>query len=193
MVGEEKRELTQLLQLAAEGEADAKENLYELIYDDLRDAARRVIRRNVRGDYQTTALVNESLMRFEREGVLKKFSENRRVFFSVAIRAMQQVLVDHYRRRRREQEKLDDDGNPFDQTISSIEEQTGFDFDQLTNALDELKEENDRQHAVITHRFFGGLTIDQTAEVLNVSVGTVERDWRLARAKLIRKLAAGNK
>ncbi len=188
MPDEEKRELTQLLHRAAEGEADAKRSLYELIYDDLRDAARRVLRRNVRGDYQTTALVNESLMRFEKEGVLKRFSENRRVFFSVAIRAMQQVLVDHYRRRKREQQKLDEEGNPFDQTISSIEGQTGFDFADLTAAMDELAVESPRQHAVITHRFFGGLTIEQTAEILDVSDGTVERDWRLARAKLVTRL-----
>lgn len=185
MVREEERDLTQLLHQAAKGEADAKEQLYEVIYDDLRDAARRVIRQKVRGDYQTTALVNESLLRFEREGVLQKFSENRRVFFAVAIRAMQQVLVDHYRRRKREQKKLDEEGNPFDETILAIETDTGFDFAELSQALDELAEASPRQHSVITHRFFGGLTIDQTAQILGVSDGTVERDWRLARAKLL--------
>jgi RNA polymerase sigma factor (TIGR02999 family) len=180
--------LTQLLRRAADGATDAKETLYELIYDDLREAARRVLKKNARGDFQTTALVNESLLRFEKEGVLKKFSENRRVFFSVAIRAMQQVLVNHCRRRKRENTQLDEEGNPFDQTISSIQERTGFDFEDLSTALNELENESPRQHAVITHRFFGGLTLKQTAEVLEVSEGTVERDWRLARAKLIRRL-----
>lgn len=189
MAHEEKRDLTQLLHRAADGEAGAKEDLYDLIYDDLRNAARRVLRQHQRGDYQTTALVHESLMRFEKEGVLKKYSENRRVFFSVAIRAMQQVLVDHYRRRRREQDPLEDEANPFDQTISSIEEQTGFDFEDLAAALSNLEKENERQHAVITHRFFGGLTIQQTAGILEVSEATVERDWRLARAKLIQRLS----
>ncbi len=180
--------LTRLIQKAAAGELDAKEKLYSLIYDDLRDAARRVLRRKVRGDFQTTALVNEALLRFEKEGVLQKFSENRRVFFSVAIRAMQQVLVDHYRSRKRELVSLDEENHPFDQTIVTIHEQTGFDFEELTAALNELKNESPRQHEVITHRFFGGLTIEQTAEILEVSDATVERDWRLARAKLARRL-----
>jgi len=168
MTAKNSGELTQLLHRAAEGEVEAKENLYELIYDDLRDAARRVLRQNVRGDYQTTALVHESLMRFEKEGVLKKFSENRKVFFAVAIQAMQQVLIDHYRRRKREQQEIDDKGNPFDQTISAIKTQTGFDFEDLATALNELEIENPRQHALIAHRFFGGLTVEQTAEVLEV-------------------------
>ena len=181
-------DLTRLMQLAAEGELDAKEDLYNLIYDDLRDAARRVLQRKARGDYQTTALVNEALLRFEKEGVLKKFSENRRVFFSVAIRAMQQVLVDHYRSRKREQMAIVKEDHPFDLAIFAIHEQTGFDFEELTAALNELKTESPRQHAVIAHRFFDGLTIDETAEILEVSDGTVERDWRLARAKLARRL-----
>jgi RNA polymerase sigma factor (TIGR02999 family) len=180
--------VTRLLQDAAQGESQAKEALYSLIYDDLRDAARRVLRDKRRGEYQTTALVHESLMRFEKKGVLEQYSRNRRVFFSVAIRAMHQLLVDHYRRRRRELATCDIDENPFDQAISSIEKQLGVEFDDVQKALAELESESPRQHAVITHRFFGGLTIPETAETLGVSVATVERDWRLARAKLIRRL-----
>jgi len=188
MADDGKTDLARLLRLAGEGGSDAREDFYRLIYDDLRESARRILRKHSRGEFQTTALVNESLMRFEKEGVLKKFSENRRVFFSVANRAMQQVLIDHHRRRKLEKDRFDENSHPFDLSILSIQKQTGFDFEELSNALNELEYENPRQHAVITHRFFGGLTIEQTAQLLGVSEGTVERDWRLARAKLIRRL-----
>lgn len=183
-------ELTHLLSLAAEGDLEAKSELYQMIYDDLREAARRVMREKHRGDLQTTALVHESLLRFENQDVLKRYSENRSVFFSVAVRAMQQILVDHYRQRRRETYQKNEPEDPFTRTISKIEKQTGYDFERLNLAIEKLRDANARQHAVVTHRFFGGLTVEQTAEFLNVSVGTVERDWRLARARLIRLLGS---
>ena len=179
--------VTRLLQGAASGDVEAKQELYELIYDDLRDAARRVLRGKHRGDYQTTMLVNESLMRFERQGVLEQFSKNRRVFFSVAIRAMHQLLVDHYRRRKRETNKLGE-VVPWDHAIDSIEKQLKVNFDDLSQALETLEQDSPRQYEVIMHRFFGGLTIPETAETLGISETTVERDWRLARAKLVRQL-----
>ena len=185
-------DLTHLLNRAADGDMEAKSELYQMIYDDLRAAARRVIHKKHRGDLQTTALVHESLLRFENKDVLRRFSENRRVFFSVAVRAMQQVLVNHYHQRRRESHHTTEPEDPFTSTISTIEKQTGYDFERLNMAINELREASPRQHAVVTHRFFGGLTVEQTAEYLNVSVGTVERDWRLAKARLIRLLGSGN-
>ena len=180
--------VTELLQRAASGETDAREELYNMIYDDMRAAAARVLRQNYRGDFQTTALVNESLLRFEKEAVLEKYSKNRRIFFYVAIQAMQQILVDHYRNRKRETTVPDDDGNPFEKAINTIETQTGVEFSRLNDALERLKASNPRQYSIIVHRFFGGLTIPQTAELLEVSEGTVQRDWRLARAKLLLQL-----
>ena len=180
--------VTDLLRQAADGRANARAELYNLIYDDMREAAHRVMQGNYRGDFQTTALVHESLLRFEKNEVLEKYSANRRVFFSVAIQAMQQILVDHYRRRNREAQPSDNQCDPFQNAVAEIETQTGVDFSVLNKALDKLKHGFPRQHSVIVHRFFGGLTIPQTAELLEVSQGTIERDWRLARAKLRRIL-----
>ena len=181
-------QITRLLKLGVD-DSTAREELFVLIYDDLRGAAQRVLRKGYRGDMQTTALVNESMLRFQDSAVMGKYSENRRVFFSVAIRAMQQVLLNHHRKRKRETLLEGEEQHPFSQTINRIEETFSVDFESLYEALDMLRESNARQHAAITHRFLGGLSVSETAELLGVSVGSIERDCRLAKAKLLRLLS----
>lgn len=178
--------LTELIQESGESET-AKARLYEEVYDELRQAAQRFTRRQHPGDFQTTALVNEVLLRFETGDALRNMA-NRRVFFSIALRAMNQILIDHYRRRKKLVDSPNRRAEPLDHAVAVIEDQLGFDFEQLQSALEKLSNESPRQHQVILHRFFGGLSIKDTAELLDVSDGTVERDWRLARAKLFRDL-----
>ncbi len=180
--------VTQLLRLSAEGDPVAKDELFRLIYDDLRNAAHREIRRKSHGDFQTTDLVHESMLRFQDVRVLDKYSKNRRVFYSVAIRAMQQVLIDHYRRRAKEP-KLASQSMIIDQATEVAESRFGVDFGKLSDALNWLEEVSPRQHAALVHRFFGGLTISQTADLLEVSAGTIERDCRIGRARLLRRLS----
>jgi len=180
------KDITQLIQRSP-NDSKAKAELYEEVYGDLRQAAHRFMRKQRGGDFQTTALVNEVLLRFESGDALKNMA-NRRVFFSVAIRAMNQVLIDHYRRRKKLVDSPDRGVELLDQAVASIEDQFGFDFERLQLSLEKLSKESPRQHAVIMHRFFGGLSIKGTAELLEVSDGTIERDWRLARAKLFREL-----
>ena len=180
-------ELTSLIQNAASDKPNARAELYSRVYDNLRSAARRLLNRQRRSEFQTTALVNEVIFRFERGGALTSM-ENRRVFFSVAIRAMNQVLVDHYRKRKKQIDGPDRLAEPLDGVIEQIESQVGTDLDHLQLELARLANESPRQHAVIMHRFFGGLTIPETAELLAVSEQTVQRDWRLARATLFRRL-----
>jgi RNA polymerase sigma factor (TIGR02999 family) len=179
--------ITQLLGRAAEDDAQAKEQLYRLVYDDLRQVAHRLIGSQAGRELQTTAVVNEVLLRFERARSLKSMA-NRRVFFSVAARAMNHVLLDHYRRRS----KLVDGGQrmrePLDDLLGKIEEENGCDVESLDGALRELQRTSPRQHAVVMYRFYAGLTVPQIADLLQVSPKTVERDWRLARAKLYRIL-----
>ncbi|MCA9214924.1 MAG: hypothetical protein KDB27_17755 [Planctomycetales bacterium] len=91
--------VTRLLGQSAVGDADAKDKLFQLIYDDLRRAASRVLRRTNQNDFQTTDLVHQSMLRFQDEEVLERYSTNRKVFLSVAVRAMQRVMIDHHRRR----------------------------------------------------------------------------------------------
>ncbi len=179
--------LTDLIRRASDNDDRAKETLYAQVYDNLRDAAHRLLSKQHRRDLQTTDLVNEVALRFETKNALKSMA-NRRVFFAVAIRAMNQILVDQYRRRSKLVDSLDRSGEPLDEVVNTIEHQVGADFERLQTVLVTLEAEAPRQHAVIMHRFFGGLSIRDTAELLDVSEQTVERDWRLARAKLFARL-----
>lgn len=179
--------LTRLIQQAAVGDDEARQELYNRVHSDLRVVAHRVASKNRSAEFHTTALVNEVVFRFEKGDALAAM-ENRRVFFSVATRAMNQILIDHYRKCRKSIDSPDRQSQPLDAVLIEIEDQVGTDFSQLQLELSRLANESPRQHAVVMHRYFGGLTIPQTAEILGVSVQTVQRDWRLARATLFHRL-----
>lgn len=177
--------ITELLQRIAAGAAEAKQELYRHIYDDLRASAKRVMRQQPRNDFQTTDLVNEVILRFETKNTVAGFP-NRRVLFSVAIRAMRQVLIDQYRRRKKLIDSPDRVAEPLDRVLLAIERKTGYDFELLQMALDSLETESPRLFAVINSRVFGGLSIAETAKLLDISRQTVDRDWKLAKAKVFR-------
>lgn len=183
--------LTQLIHLAAEGDSQAKESLYSQILLNLRQAAHHTLKRFHNHEFQTTALVNEVVVRFEQSESLQNIN-NRRVFFSIAIRAMNNIMIDHYRRRKRLIDSPDRVGSPLDDIFTQLETCFGIQFEDLQLELIRLEVESPRQHAVIMHRFFGGLTIKETAQLLDISVQSVERDWRLARAKLLSRLQDDN-
>jgi RNA polymerase sigma factor (TIGR02999 family) len=180
-------EVTKLLRHAALGCEVARDELFRLIYDDLHTAAHRVLRQRGHAEFQTTDLFHESILRFQDARVLEKYSENRRVFFAVAIRAMHQVLIDRYRRRETFS-VLPADQLVVDQVILSTEAEFGVSFQALTDALDWLHKQSPRQHAALLHRYYGGLTIAEVAALLEVSEGTIERDCRLGRARLLHRL-----
>ncbi len=182
--------LTDLIRLAAAGSFEAKEILYQHIYDDLRAAARRESRNDRVRDLQTTDLVNEVLLRFEHTGAMETFA-NRRVLFAVAIRAMRQILIDTYRKRRRMIDSPDRQPQPLPDLVDMVEKQLGYDVERLELALRQLETGAPRQYDVVTHRFFGGMTNGEVADLLGVSLQTVERDWKLARAKLFRWMQHG--
>ena len=101
---------------------------------------------------------------------------------------MNQILIDHYRRRKKLVDSPDRKANPMDAAVHWIEKQVNADFEDLQLALHSLADHSQRQHDVVMHRFFGGFTIKETAELLDISAQTVERDWRLARARLMCEL-----
>lgn len=180
--------LTDLLQLAATEVPGAKDELYKRIYGNLRGFAKMVISRKPRGDLDTTDLIQEVIVRFEAAGALAKYP-NRRVLFAVAIRAMNQVLVDHYRRRKKLIDSPDRIRSKLDDVVGKLETQMGHDFESLQHGLEQLEAESPRQFAVLSYRIYGGFTIAEVADLLEVSRQTVERDWRLARAKLFKVMA----
>lgn len=176
-------ELTQILGRARAGDEQAKSELISLVYDELRQVASRFMRRE-RTDHTLppTAVVHEAVIRLLGDAVFDK-ARDRNFLFASAARAMREVLIDHARRRSAERRGQGWQRVPLDLVVDYFHEQ-GLDVVAVHEALNRLAELNERQGQVMTLRYFGGLTVPEVAEALGVSVVTVERDWRLARAWL---------
>lgn len=185
-------DITRLLKTWAGGDEAALAELMPLVYNELRKAARRCMR-NERPDHtlQATALVNEVYLRlFKINGISWR---DRGHFFAVAAQMMRRVLVDAARARTRVkragQAKRAAHSSAFDfDTLpdsSSVRDREIIDID---DALEVLAQMDPRKVKVIELRFFGGLSVDETAAALNVSPQTVMRDWKLARAWMTREL-----
>ena len=169
--------------------ADESSALFERLRAELHELARGSLRKHGPAHtLQTTALVNEAWMRLS--GVEDAEYADREHFLAVAARAMRFVLVDHARSRGREKRGGGHERLPIEIALEQYEERA-VDVVELSDALDELATRNERQSRIVELRFFGGLTNDETAAVLDVSVATVERDWRMARLYLLSTLGAG--
>lgn len=174
-------EVTAALIGISEGRSEAQEELLQLVYGELRKTAAAYLRRRSGNTLCTTDLVHETYLHlFDHE---RMSWSNRRHFFGSAARAMRQVLVDHERRRRALKRIPGKQLVPLEVSPEPAFE-PDLDILALNQALEQLGEANQRQAQVVELRFFGGLTEDETAEVLGVSRITVARDWRLARLKL---------
>jgi RNA polymerase sigma-70 factor (ECF subfamily) len=185
-VGDSPDTVTELLQAIADGRKDAEADLFPIVYGELRQIARRLMRREA-GNHtlQTTALVHEAYLRLARPE-LPNF-KNRAHFFAVAATVMRRVLVDYARARRaakrgwRDQVPLDDNGL----AVNLDEPDMVLVIDAALNRLSQL---DARQGRIVELRFFAGMTVDETAEVLQISTRTVKREWQLARAWLYGEL-----
>ena len=181
-------EVTRLLNEMSAGDETSPEKLLELVYDDLRRLAGSYMQ-NERSDHtlQATALVHEAYMRLVD---WKNVSwQNRAQFFSVAAEVMRKVLIDHARARhtqKRSGHKL-----VLDEAIS-LPDHRPIDLIALDEALLSLEKLDPRQAKIVELRFFGGLTIEETAYILKVSETTVRREWTFAKAWFQRELGGGN-
>jgi len=179
--------ITELLIDWSKGDPAALNKLTPLVYNELRRLAANYLRRE-RPDHtlQPTALVNEAYLKLVDQKNAKW--QNRAQFFGVAAQLMRRILVDHAR-----QHQADKRGG-LDQerfSITSAEKtvkQPEVDLLALHEALEELSTIDLQQSRIVELRFFGGLSIEETAEVLGIGHATVERDWKMARAWLRRKL-----
>ena len=180
-------DVTRLLRRAGEGDEHALDRIFPLVYDELQRIARAQLGRE-RGGHtlQATALVNEAYLKLVRGPPAAAL--DRAHFLGIAARAMRQVLVEAARRRQAEKR-----GGPevsfvtFDDALDGAHATAGELLD-LDEALDELARLDARQARVVEARFFGGLDVMETAELLGVSEATVMRDWRAARAWLAVRL-----
>jgi RNA polymerase sigma-70 factor, ECF subfamily len=184
-------DVTQLLRAWSDGDADAFDRVLPVVYEELhRMAARYLVGERSTISLQTTALVNELCVRLL--GWEPVRWQNRAHFFGVSARMMRRVLVDIARRRRAERR-----GGPtairvpFD-GIDIAASVPAADVLAVDMALDMLVSEDPRKAQVVELRFFGGLSVEETAEALQISVRTVHTDWALARAWLYRTLSASD-
>jgi len=178
--------VTQLLLDWRQGDRQALDKLTPIVYQELRQLARRYMRHERTGHVlQTTALVHEAYLRLI--GLEMGF-DGRQHFFAVAARLMRRVLVDFARQRQADKRG----GGSHDLSVDEIEIADNNDGTwnllALDGALRRLAKLDERKSKIIELRFFSGLTIEQTGEVLEISHATVERDLRLARAWLSREL-----
>ena len=180
--------LTQLLVAWGDGDQSALDQLIPLVYDELRRLAHSHMRRERPGhSLQTSALVNEAYVRLVDQTNIQW--QNRAHFFGIAARLMRQILVDYARRQRYAKRGGNAQRVVFDDLTIVSEERTA-DVVALDDALKTLAEIDPRQCQIVELRFFAGLSIDETAEVLSVSPGTVMRDWTFAKAWLRRALTS---
>jgi RNA polymerase sigma factor (TIGR02999 family) len=181
------RELTLILGRARAGDEGARSELLALIYDELRRVASRLMRRE-RPDHtlSPTAVVHEAVIRLLGEAIFDRAGD-RGFLLASAARAMREVLIDHARRRAAGRRGGGRRRVPLDSMVDYFEEQD-LDIVRVHEALDRLAERDERQAQVMTLRYFGGMTVAEVAAALGVSVVTVERDWRVARAWLVGQL-----
>jgi RNA polymerase sigma factor (TIGR02999 family) len=192
-------EVTRLLQQWADGDKDALENLWPLVYDDVRRLARQQLARE-RGSHtlQGTALVNEAFIRLAGQHVSEW--QNRSQFLALAAQIMRRVLVDYARQRNAQRRgdgaqkiSIHDTAAVLEveeaQALNSFEDDH-VDVVAIDAALTRLEQFDAPQSRIVELRYFGGLTLEETADVTGVSLATVKREWALARAWLRRELTA---
>ena len=180
------RDVTRLLRAWSDGDETALAELVPLVDAELRRLARACMgRERKEHTLQATALVNEAFLRFFDARHVRW--QDRAHFMGIAARLMRRVLVDHARARGYQKRGGGADRVPLDDALLEAAA-PALDVVELDRALETFATVDARRSRVVELRFFGGLTLEETAEVLHVSVETVKRDWRLARLWLLREL-----
>ena len=186
MIPKQPTEVTGLLLKWGQGDEAALERLIPLVHDELRRMARRQMAGERPGhSLQATALVNEAYLRLV--DVQHVNWQNRAHFLAMSARLMRRILVDFARSKRYQKRGGGAAKVTFDEELIVTNEQ-GQDLVALDDALQALAKVDERKSRVIELRFFGGLSVEEAATVLKVSPDTVMRDWRLAKAWLLREL-----
>jgi len=168
-------------------EKEALDKLMPAVYDELRRQAARYLRREQAGHtLQTTALIHEAYMRLVDQRNVQW--QNRAQFFGIAAQMMRRILVDHARTKKRVKRGGSDIKVSLADATMPVEERD-LDVIALDEALTRLAEIDEQQSRVVELRFFSGLTVEETAEVMGISPATVKRDWSMAKAWLHRELS----
>jgi RNA polymerase sigma factor (TIGR02999 family) len=185
-----RQDVTQLLVECREGNRDALDKLMPVVYSELQALARRYLARERPGHtLQATALVHEAYLKLVDQRRVQW--QNRAHFFGVAAQMMRRLLIDHARRQKRA--KRGSAGTRIT-LVEGLAASEPIDIDAiaLDDALTALERLDPRKGRLVELRFFGGLTVEETAEVMGTSAGTVKRDWQFAKVWLSRHMQAGS-
>ena len=189
MTTPETRDVTRMLVDWSQGDHAAMERLMPLVYDELRRLASSYLRRERSGHtLQATALVHEAYFRLIDQRSVTW--QNRAHFFGVAAQLMRRILVDHARGRDAAKRGSGGPKISLDEAVAAPQE-TEIDLVVLNDALTTLSQVDPQQSRIVELRYFGGLTIDETAEVIGVSPATIKREWNMAKAWLFREVSRG--
>ena len=181
--------MTQLLIQLTDGNRAVLDELLPLIYAELRSLAANYLRRE-RSDHtlQPTALVHEAYLRLVNQTQVRW--QNRAHFFGVAAQMMRRILVDHARKTHAEKRGSDIPNLSLDENIE-VSHERAAELVALDDALSALAAIDEQKSRIVELRFFGGLSVEETAEVLGVSAPTVKRQWRMAKAWLYGQVSGG--
>ncbi|MGI8788519.1 MAG: sigma-70 family RNA polymerase sigma factor [Pyrinomonadaceae bacterium] len=180
-------EISQMLKEWSGGNQAILDDLMPLVYDELHRQASRYLRRERAGHtLQTTALIHEAYLRLIDQRDVNW--QNRAHFFGIAAQAMWRILVDYARERHRGKRGGADENLPLDNARLVVSEESSIDLVALDEALTRLEEFDEQQARVVELRYFSGLSIEETAEVLKISTATVKRHWNMAKAWLKREI-----
>ena len=180
---EKSQEITRMLQEWNGGKQEALDALLPLVYAELHRQASRYLRRE-RPDHtlQATALIHEAYMKLVDQREVNW--QNRAHFFGIAAQMMRRILVDYARQRHRAKRGGIAEDLPLEKAALVVSEEKSVDLVALDEALTRLAKFDERQARIVELRYFSGLTIEETAEVLRISPATVKSDWNVAKAWL---------
>ncbi|MFN6964832.1 MAG: sigma-70 family RNA polymerase sigma factor [Pyrinomonadaceae bacterium] len=188
MAQQETHEITQMLLELTDGNAEVVDRILPHIYDELRRLAGSYLRRE-RSDHtlQPTALVHEAYMKLIDQKKVRW--QNRAHFFGIAAQVMRRILMDHARKHKADKRGGSSDKLPIDEGILVVSRERSSELVALDDALNALAAIDPQKAKIVELRYFGGLSIEETAEVMGVSVPTINRQWRMAKAWLYGQIA----
>jgi RNA polymerase sigma factor (TIGR02999 family) len=180
-------EITRLLVDWSNGDQQALEKLTPLVYEELHRLAKRYLRQERQGHtLQSTALVNEAYLKLVGQSRIRW--QNRAHFFGIAAQLIRRILVDYARTRHAAKRGSNSPRLSLDEAIGVLGDDRDLDLVALDDALEGLAKIDPRQSRLVELRFFAGLTVEETAEVMQMSPATVKREWTAAKAWLFREI-----
>ncbi len=172
-----------MLKAWSDGDHDLSDEFLRNVYDELKKQARRFLRKERRNHtLQTTELVHEAYLELEKQNRVNW--QNREHFFGLAGQMMRRILVDYAVKRNRVKHGGNNEQVPFEFALTIASKERDIDLIELDRALTELERLDIRQAKIVELRYFSGLTIEETAEVMEIAPVTVKRDWQMAKTWL---------